>query len=92
MVGHQEDLPGALSEALRTITPGGLDHDLDIRLFEELPMYLKAAVLRDHEVLVSQDEGDLYEYLYFFRKLWEDQAHRQSLTAEEARRLVRGEG
>lgn len=72
----------------RTIDPNRLH--LDIRVFEELPRFLQGRLLERHEVIIARDEPALYEYLYPFRKLWQDEAHRQRLTTEEARRLVHG--
>lgn len=65
------------------------DRDLDVRVFENLPMFLKAAVLEAHEVILARDEPALYEYLYRFRKLWADQAHRQRVSEEEVRTMLR---
>lgn len=65
------------------------DRDLDVRVFENLPMFLKGAVLEAHEVVLTRDEPALYEYLYRFRKLWADQAHRQRVTEEEVRTMLR---
>lgn len=61
----------------------------DISIFESLPLYMKGAVIENHIVLFSRDVLDLYEYLYFYRKLWNDQKHRQELTEDEMIRLFR---
>ncbi len=55
----------------------------DIRLFTELPLYIKIQVIKDGKLIYSSNKYDLYEYFYFFRKLWEDQKHRQELSKEE---------
>ncbi len=55
----------------------------DIRFFSELPIYIKIHVIEDGILLYSPNELDLYEYFYFFRKLWDDQKNRQELTREE---------
>lgn len=47
----------------------------DIKVFENLPLYVKMEVIRHHE-LICGDELDLSEYFYFFRKLWQDMEHR----------------
>jgi len=52
----------------------------DVRLFEELPLYMKMNVIREHEILFCGDVPALFEYFYFYRKLWADQAHKQSLS------------
>jgi len=41
-------------------------------------------VIKNHEIIYTRDILDFYEYLYFFRKLWKDQEHRQKMTKEEA--------
>jgi hypothetical protein len=63
----------------RTLKVGGLDGRLDIKIFELLPLYLKMEVIRDHEIIYARDRLQLYEYFYFFRKLWADQERRQRL-------------
>jgi len=60
-----------------------------IKLFELMPMFLKGEVIDNHEVVWSRDELEFYEYLYFYRKLWEGQKRRQSLSSEEAASLFR---
>ncbi len=68
------------------------DSRYDVRIFELLPMYLKAAVIEQGVVVHCKDEPELYEYLYSFRRDWDDQKHRQTLTPEEARWLFRRAG
>jgi hypothetical protein len=43
----------------------------------------------DRLVFHSQDEPELYGYLYPFRCDWQGQKHRQMLTRQEARELFR---
>ncbi|MGQ4833955.1 MAG: nucleotidyltransferase family protein [Candidatus Asgardarchaeia archaeon] len=64
-----------------------LKKEYDVSVFEELPLYMKAEVIENHIVLFSRDILELYEYFYFYRKLWNDQKHRQQLTKEEMLRL-----
>ena len=58
--------------------------DYDVRIFELMPLFLKMKVISNHEIVYTRDLLDFFEYLYFFRKLWKDQEHRQKLTKEEA--------
>jgi hypothetical protein len=51
----------------------------DIWLFEELPLYMKMQVIKTHDILHCSDIPSLYEYFYWFRKLWSDEAHRQEM-------------
>jgi len=59
----------------------------DVRLFELLPLYLKMEVIEYGKVVYARDIYALYEYFYFFRKLWADQKGRQMLSKDDALRL-----
>jgi predicted nucleotidyltransferase len=48
--------------------------DYDIKVFEELTLRLKNSVIQDHEVIWSKDSTELQDYLFRYRKLWNDQA------------------
>lgn len=45
----------------------------DVKVFEELPLYIKASIIKKHIAVYIKDYG-LYEYFYFYRKLWNDQS------------------
>ena len=47
----------------------------DVKVFEELPLYIQIEVIRSHRVIYG-DELELSEYFYRFRKLWKDMEHR----------------
>ncbi len=55
----------------------------DIYCFQEFPLHLKMEIIQHHKVLFAADLPALHEYFYFFRKLWNDQKHRQEVTKEE---------
>ena len=55
----------------------------DIRMFSELPIHIKIRIIEDGELIYSPNQYDLYEYFYFYRKLWEDQKRRQEITKKE---------
>ena len=55
----------------------------DIRFFSELPLYIKIQVIEKGILIYSPDNLELYEYFYFYRKLWADQKHRQEISKEE---------
>ncbi len=61
--------------------------DYDVKIFELMPLFLKMKVIENHEIVYTRDLLDFYEYLYFFRKLWKDQEHRQKMAKEEALHL-----
>lgn len=50
----------------------------DVKVFEELPLRVKMGVIEDGKVVIGR-KPDIYEYFYKFRKMWEDQKHRQEI-------------
>ncbi len=67
-----------LGEIWQNITKSGYD----VWLFEELPLYMQIEVILNHVVIFCDDIPALYEYFYFFRKMWRSQCRRQSLRFE----------
>jgi len=57
-----------------------LGNKYDARIFEDLPLYLKADILNNHIAVWANNLPDLYEYFYHFRKLWMEQKHRQEVV------------
>ncbi len=55
----------------------------DVRLFYELPLYIKINVIEDGFLIYSPNKLDLYEFFYIYRKLWNDQKHRQEISKED---------
>lgn len=55
----------------------------DVRIFEELPLYMQIQIIQNHDVVYTKDIYEMHEYFYHFRKLWEDQASRQHMTKKE---------
>ncbi|AAB91231.1 MULTISPECIES: nucleotidyltransferase domain-containing protein [Archaeoglobus] len=49
----------------------------DVRVFELLPLKVKASVMENYIVLFG-DELEISEYFYHWRKMWEDVRHRIS--------------
>ncbi|MEM3647322.1 MAG: nucleotidyltransferase domain-containing protein [Thermofilum sp.] len=47
----------------------------DVRVFELLPLKVKASIIDDYIVLFG-DELEISEYFYYWRKVWEDEKHR----------------
>jgi hypothetical protein len=56
-------------------------------VFELMPLYLKAEVVEKGEVIYTKNIFNLYEYFYYFRKIWGDQKHRQKLSKKEVLHL-----
>lgn len=46
----------------------------DVRLFEELPLKIKASIIKNHKVIFVGDKKELMEYFYFTNKIWKDQS------------------
>lgn len=65
------------------------DERYEVRIFELLPLYMKMAVIEEGVVLRSRDTLELYEYFYPFRREWGDQKHRQTISREEMRSMLR---
>ncbi len=42
----------------------------DLWLFEELPLYMKIEIIKNHQILHSKDIPELFEYFYQFRRRW----------------------
>jgi predicted nucleotidyltransferase len=74
----------------RTLLSGIHDDRYDVRIFELLPLYLKIAVIDEGIVVYARDVGELYEYFYSFRRMWEDQKHRQMLDRDECLAMFAG--
>ena len=55
----------------------------DVRLFYELPLYIKINVIEEGLLIYSPNKLDLYEFFYIYRKLWNDQKHRQETSKED---------
>jgi predicted nucleotidyltransferase len=60
----------------------------DVRIFEELPLYIQINIIESNKIIYSKDIYELYEYFYFIRKLWEDQMMRQQVTAAEMAEIL----
>lgn len=45
----------------------------DIRFFQELPLYIKGEIIDNGRVIICSDEPALYEYFFYYRKLWREQ-------------------
>ena len=46
----------------------------DVRLFEELPLYIKMEIIKNHQIILSRNIPELYYHFYHFRKIWNDQS------------------
>lgn len=56
---------------------------LDVHIFEELPICLQMSIVKDHRIIYTSDRYGMYEYFYNYRKFWEDQRYRNTMSREE---------
>jgi len=59
----------------------------DVKVFEELPLFLKMEVIKSCKVLIG-DPKEINEYFYKFRKLWNSQKHRQEVSKEDIKKIL----
>ena len=60
----------------------------DVYFFSELPLHLKIQVMQSHQIVFAKSEPELFELFYFYRKLWQEQKHRQEVEKEEILKLI----
>ncbi|MDI9610585.1 MAG: nucleotidyltransferase domain-containing protein [Archaeoglobales archaeon] len=58
----------------------------DVRVFELLPIKIKASIFSNYLVLFG-DELEISEYFYWWRKIWEDVKHRISYHSSYEEKL-----
>lgn len=80
------DKAGLLREVHRSLDV--FSKKYDVRIFEELPLYIQIQIIENHEIIYTKDVYEMFEYFYYFRKLWEDQASRQHVTREELAEML----
>ena len=71
------------AEIMRKAWQRGLQEKYDCHVFEELPLYLQAQVMEKGKIVWAQSKPELSYYFYFYRKLWDDQRHRNAQTKQE---------
>ncbi|MHA1191771.1 MAG: nucleotidyltransferase domain-containing protein [Promethearchaeota archaeon] len=81
VIAPNEDMGELFSYLLQNINVNAKKYD--VRLFNELPLYIKIQVIQKGVLIYSSNKLDLYEYFYIYRKLWNDQKHRQEISKEE---------
>ena len=54
----------------------------DIKVFEELPLYIRISIIKNHVKIYAKDELDLYFYSQM--KIWKDMEHRIKENAFES--------
>ncbi|KXB07273.1 hypothetical protein AKJ52_00635, partial [candidate division MSBL1 archaeon SCGC-AAA382C18] len=48
--------------------------------FEELTLKMKHSVIENHQLVWTRNRGNLEEYFYKYRKLWQDQAKARGIA------------
>ncbi len=86
VVAPGKDIKSIFREILRNVNVRKKKYD--VYIFEELPLYMKIGVIENH-IPVFGDLPALGEYFYFFRKLWNDQKHRQKLSKEDLEKILK---
>jgi len=51
------------------------DNSLDVRIFQQLPLYIRVRVLREGRILFVRDENQLYELAFRTAQAFEDFKH-----------------
>jgi uncharacterized protein len=54
----------------------------DVHIFEELPVYIQMNIIKQHKIIYTRDKYGMYEYFFHYRKLWDDQKHRNTMSKE----------
>jgi predicted nucleotidyltransferase len=49
---------------------------------------MKKEVISNHKIIFARDVSELYEYFYFFRKLWNEQEIRQNISIHEMDKVI----
>lgn len=79
---------GAIEErALRHTTPS-----MDVKVFETMPLWLKGEVLDRGMIVHARDHDALQEYLWRFRRVWDDEKRRATPTPDDIERIFRARG
>ena len=74
-----------LKEVFANVDVAGKKYD--VHVFEELPLYMRISIIEKH-LVVFGNKFSLGEYFYVFRKIWNDQKHRQKLTKREMMEIL----
>ncbi len=64
-------LVGPKNEGVILKVFGMLGDKYDVKVFEDLPLYIKMDIIKNHKTIIG-DEVALSYYFYKFRKVWRD--------------------
>ena len=85
LIAPRKNPKDVLREVLRNVDVKGKKYDVCV--FEELPLYMKIKVIEEG-IPVFGDLPSLGEYFYFYRKLWNDQKHRQKISEKDLEKIL----
>jgi uncharacterized protein len=54
----------------------------DVHIFEELPLYIQMNIIKQHKIIYTRDRYGMYEYFFHYRKLWDNQKYRNTMSKE----------
>ena len=60
--------------------------ELDVHVFQQLPVYIRTRVLKEGKILFCRDEGELYELAFVVIREWADFEHIYREYLEEVAR------
>ena len=46
---------------------------IDIKLFKDLPLFIKVKIIEHGRIIFVRDENKLFEYFSLIKKIWEDE-------------------
>lgn len=75
------DIKDVLLKVFRKVDT--VSKNYDVHIFEELPLHIQYRIIEEHEVIYTADRLGMHEYFYNYRKLWNDQKHRNTMSKEE---------
>ncbi len=68
---------------------GSLPEEYDIKIFEEMPLMLKGEVIKNNKVVFSKSENELHEYLWKWKKIYDDYQHQYKLANIELKERLK---
>jgi uncharacterized protein len=76
-------LPNTSISKSLSVTWKLLGDKYDVKIFEELPLYIQADVIENHLIIYADNEVELFEYWYKFRKHINTYHHRLKVAYSE---------
>lgn len=87
VAGSRRHVAEVASHALARTTT-----QLDVKVFEEMPLWLQGEVLDNGRLLWTRDAATLHDYLWISRRVWEDERRRAIPSDDDIERILRARG